>query len=98
MSDFWSDPSSTSILHVYSGGLRGCAGSLAPSLVAYVISAIISIAGSNVVLNQSSVLLLNRIVHWALSLRCAMTRMMIVLMYFLILAYKASSNVNGRNL
>ena len=59
MSDFWSDCSSTSILHVSErrmlwracasalARLRGCAGSPVPSLVAYVISTIISWAGSN---------------------------------------------------
>ena len=59
MSDFWSDCSSTSILHVSERRmlwracasalvrLRGCAGSPVPSLVAYVISTIISWAGSN---------------------------------------------------
>ena len=53
MSDFWSDPPSTSILHVceHEGSgetvrLRGCAASPEPSLVAYVISTIISWACS----------------------------------------------------
>ena len=40
MSDFWSDPSSTSVLYVCE-----CAGSPEPSVVAYVISTIISWAG-----------------------------------------------------
>ena len=54
MSDFWSDPSSTFIFHVseqrrlWQDWLRGCAGSPEPSLVAYVISIIISWAGSNI--------------------------------------------------
>ena len=49
MSDFWSDPSSTSILHVYKQWrlFWDCAGLPEPSLVAYVRSAIISWAGSN---------------------------------------------------
>ena len=53
--DFWSDPSSTSILHVCEqrtakalARLRGCAGSPEPLLVTYVISTIISWAGSNI--------------------------------------------------
>ena len=48
MSDFWSDPSSTSILHVceHPRLWRDCAGSPEPSLVANVISTIISWAGS----------------------------------------------------
>ena len=45
MSDFWSDPSSTSVHYV--ARLCGNAGSPEPSLVAYVISTIISWAGSN---------------------------------------------------
>ena len=49
MSDFWMDPSSTSILHVCEQQRlwRDCAGSPEPSLVVYVISTIISWAGSN---------------------------------------------------
>ena len=53
-SDFWSDPSSTSILDVSLcvqtaralARLRACAGSPEPSLVAYVVSTIISCGGS----------------------------------------------------
>ena len=56
MSDFWSDSSSTSILCVRTAKalvrLRGCAGSPEPSLVAYVISAITSWAGSFIILNS----------------------------------------------
>ena len=49
MSDFWSDLSSTSILHVCEQRrLCGCADLPEPSLVAYVISTIISRAGSNI--------------------------------------------------
>ena len=52
MSDFWSDPSSTSILCVRTAKalarLRRCAGSPEPSLVAYLISTIISWAGSDI--------------------------------------------------
>ena len=49
MLDFWSHQLSTSILHVYEQRRlwRDCAGSPEPSLVAYVISAIISWASSN---------------------------------------------------
>ena len=49
MSDFWSDPSSTSILYVWEQRRlrRDCAGSLESLLVAYVISTIISWACSN---------------------------------------------------
>ena len=53
MSDFWSDSLSTSILYVCdsegSGETAHRAGLLEPSLVAYVISTIISRAGSIVV-------------------------------------------------
>ena len=52
ISDFWSNPSSTSILYVRTVmalvKLYGCAGSPEPSLVACVISTIISCAGSNI--------------------------------------------------
>ena len=53
MSDFWSDPLSTSILRVWTvkalAILRRCAGSPEPSLVTYVISTIISWSGSYIV-------------------------------------------------
>ena len=59
ISDFWSDLSSTSILHVCEERrlwrLRGCAGSHEPSLVAYVISTIISWAGSIYVLTIANI-------------------------------------------
>ena len=50
MSDFWADPSSTSILHVCKQWRlwRKYAGWPEPLLVAYVISTIISWAGSNI--------------------------------------------------
>ena len=59
MSDFWSDPLSychTSCVRTAKAlaRLRGCAGSLEPSLVAYVIRTLISRAGSFKVLCQNS--------------------------------------------
>ena len=59
MSDFWSDPSSTSILRVRIAtalmGLCGCAGSPASSLVTYVISTITSWADSFCALDLTTV-------------------------------------------
>ena len=71
MSDSWSDSSSMSILPCVRTAkalvrLRGCAGSPEPSLVAYVISTIISWAGSNYH-NMGSHLMFpsgNKIQHW----------------------------------
>ena len=65
MSDFRLNPPSTSILHMCEQRRRGCADSPEPSLVAYVISTIISWPGSSVIARPLSVChRLHRIARW----------------------------------